>query len=1000
LISEGQMRHLGTLKSWQTFVLLLAASSAITSCTASLGRPGEEAYTQSQETSASHTETLLSLGAGGATQTMRGQVYLGKGDYHDAELDERDAIAVFDAQGYKPEDPQLGYAYRLSLTILATAYYRAGEYWKAEPLYLRVAAINQGFEENPTRLDRFASVLPSSIAFQVGTSREVSRSLGPEYIYESLGAIYVDEGRYSEAEGMFEQAERECDETGHIESYGCVGVLGSLGSFYGEQRLYSRAEPLMLRELEIDERTLGPDSKEVSTDLGRLARLFAEQLDYTKAEQYDQQALQIRDKLYGPDHYAVADTLVHVADDLRLGHRYAEAEPLYQRSIAIREKALGLDHPAVASALDGLTQNYNAEGNYAKAESPGERALTIREAKLGLAHPAVAQSLNNLAAAKAGQGDLKSARPLYERARKITLSVRRSNADLGDQAVQALLQGEDRAFPDYIKLLAHIARQPSLDSGSAPAELDAFVVAEQSRSGAAQSAIARVAALAAAHDWNTQALARRVQDLRDQHDAIAKQLDLAHADAKPDQQLIGNLQPQEQTLDGELKGANEQLLAAFPQYLELIAPEPIDAGGTQRLLHDDEALVSYFTLDDRVLIWLIRPGQSAVYRDLPIEQAELTSVIARVRASLNPSKPYDLEDAHALYESLLGPFKDQLAGVKQLILVPDDTLLTVPFASLVTDTNSAAYATLVNAYHRGLAPSQDELEHQYPQIAWVASQGYALSVLPSATSLRLLRAARMTPQAGAAIAHTEPFIGIGDPILGGKGAARGGAMIATRGADVVADLRELPSLPGTRDELISEAKALGADETASLFIQDRATKPAVMSLNQARLANTRVIAFATHALTGGELSGLTEPALVLTPPATPSDQDDGLLRMQDILSLQLTMSDWVILSACNTAAPGGTGEGLSGLTRAFFYAGAPSLLVSQWSVDDAATDQLMTYLFTAYGKGTDASRAAALHNAMLKLMTAGETDSSHAYFAHPFAWAPFIVVGEGGPATN
>jgi hypothetical protein len=102
-----------------------------------LGRPGDEAYTQSQETSASRSEALL-LQANGLGQVSRGKLYLGRGDYHDAELDERDAIAVFDAQGTKPEEPQLGFPYRASLTILATAYYRAGEYGKAEPLYRRV----------------------------------------------------------------------------------------------------------------------------------------------------------------------------------------------------------------------------------------------------------------------------------------------------------------------------------------------------------------------------------------------------------------------------------------------------------------------------------------------------------------------------------------------------------------------------------------------------------------------------------------------------------------------------------------------------------------------------------------------------------------------------------------------------------------------------------------------------------------------------------------------
>jgi len=139
---------------------------------------------------------------------------------------------------------------------------------------------------------------------------------------------------------------------------------------------------------------------------------------------------------------------------------------------------------------------------------------------------------------------------------------------------------------------------------------------------------------------------------------------------------------------------------------------------------------------------------------------------------------------------------------------------------------------------------------------------------------------------------------------------------------------------------------------------------------------------------------------MLTPPSPPSESDDGLLTLDDVMSLKLNRTEWVILSACNTAALGRSGEGFSGLARAFFYAGTPSLLVSQWSVDDAATDQLMTAVFTAYAHGSKVSRAAALHEAMLKLMTAGETESGHAYFAHPFAWAPFIVVGEGGTAAN
>ena len=116
--------------------------------------------------------------------------------------------------------------------------------------------------------------------------------------------------------------------------------------------------------------------------------------------------------------------------------------------------------------------------------------------------------------------------------------------------------------------------------------------------------------------------------------------------------------------------------------------------------------------------------------------------------------------------------------------------------------------------------------------------------------------------------------------------------------------------------------------------------------------------------------------------------------MDDLMGFKLTADEWVILSACNTAAPDGSGEGLSGLTRAFFYAGAPSLLVSQWAVNDAATQRLMTFTF-AGGKPDGAEHAASLRNGMAKLIQEGASDDAHTYFAHPFSWASFVVVGEG-----
>jgi CHAT domain-containing protein len=112
----------------------------------------------------------------------------------------------------------------------------------------------------------------------------------------------------------------------------------------------------------------------------------------------------------------------------------------------------------------------------------------------------------------------------------------------------------------------------------------------------------------------------------------------------------------------------------------------------------------------------------------------------------------------------------------------------------------------------------------------------------------------------------------------------------------------------------------------------------------------------------------------------------------EIATLELD-ADWVVLSACNTATADGTpaGEGLSGLARAFFYAGSRALLVSHWAVDSAAVARLTTSAFQHLRDAPGMGRAEALQRAMLAML-----DDPSAP-AHPYFWAPFAVVGEGGP---
>ena len=160
------------------------------------------------------------------------------------------------------------------------------------------------------------------------------------------------------------------------------------------------------------------------------------------------------------------------------------------------------------------------------------------------------------------------------------------------------------------------------------------------------------------------------------------------------------------------------------------------------------------------------------------------------------------------------------------------------------------------------------------------------------------------------------------------------------------------------------------------------------------LANYRVVYFATHALVAGEVEKFAkvkaEPALALSIPDKPTEEDDGLLKASEVAMLKMN-ADFVVLSACNTAAGDKPGaEALSGLARAFFYAGARSLIVSHWPVDSDSTVELMDGLFEALKENPHLSHAEALRTSILRMVS----NSSKPEWAQPQFSAPFVVVGE------
>ena len=174
---------------------------------------------------------------------------------------------------------------------------------------------------------------------------------------------------------------------------------------------------------------------------------------------------------------------------------------------------------------------------------------------------------------------------------------------------------------------------------------------------------------------------------------------------------------------------------------------------------------------------------------------------------------------------------------------------------------------------------------------------------------------------------------------------------------------------------------------ADLWLGGNATEA---NVKKAKLENASVIAFATHGILAGEFPGFSEPGLIFTPPGQASVQDDGILSASEAAQLQLS-ADWVILSACNTAGADGSlgSEGLSGLARAFFYAGARALLVSHWPIFDDVASEITVDVVRRQRANPGLSRAQALRQAMLAIR-----NDKREGWSHPGSWAPFVLVGE------
>ena len=1008
--AEPMFRRLQVLdaKTKQSLQIAALTLNNLANVVEALGRAAEaeKLYQQSlalqqRAAGADHPEVA-------ATLANLAGVYSRQGRYSDAAAIYRRVIA-FDEKAFGANSPQLVLSlHNLALIDAMLARYVEAEAGLKRALSIEESAFGADHYQAATELVGLADIYNSLGRYDeadamyrraLAIEEKAFGSGHPQVAHTLMGLATLAwvRGRYIEAEGLYERAQAASEKSLGAESMQTAIILANLANIYSGLNQLQQAQALGERALAIREKMSGPWHPDVADSLLALANVASRQHRYADAEVLDKRALGIAERAFGSEHPYVATSLDSLGNIYKESERYTDAAPTLERALAIRQKVLNPDHPMIATSLNDLANVYRGLGRPDEADALYRRALAIWQGTLGEHHPSTALALDNLAQLAASRGDAAAALAWSRKASAALIAfaaTETAGAPTADSQGGVLVQ-RAQYLQRHVANLAAV-RQKDIEPTDKLAS-EAFEIAQWASQSATGQAVAQMAARLAASDHPAAALARERQDLANaRRDTDAKLVDaLSKPQGSSDRAAIDALRAKSRELENRLAEANTSLQQQFPDYAALAFPKPTSIAATQALIRPDEALVFILSGEQETDVFTLT-HDAFDWRTVAIGADALTDKVKTFRRGLDVDAwvaarlaghpvMFDLDAAHALYTDLLAAVDPLIKDKKYLIVVPTGPLTAMPFHLLLSEPPTSNSGSM----------------DSYRDAAYLIKR-QAVSVLPSVASLTALRT----------LSHdhpgAKPMIGFGDPVFDSslpqapdRTLARGaqGAPVAeltTRaysdywqgvGIDLAMLGSRLHPLPDSADELRTVANRIGAP-ASDVHLGRDATET---NVKHSPLSNYGIVYFATHALVAGDIKGFGEPSLVLTLPQHPTDQDDGLLTASEVATLVLD-ADWVVLSACNTAAGDRPGaEALSGLVRAFFYAGARALLVSHWALESKAATRLTISTFDAMRSDPNVGRAEALRRAMLTYLN----DQADPLNAYPAFWAPFAVVGEG-----
>ncbi|HEY9282537.1 MAG TPA: CHAT domain-containing protein, partial [Pyrinomonadaceae bacterium] len=592
-----------------------------------------------------------------------------------------------------------------------------------------------------------------------------------------------------------------------------------------------------------------------------------------------------------------------------------------------------------------------------------------------------------------------------------TIETVRQGTVRADEARTTFLATTKDVFDEAVAALAELALASNAAGGTLTGPslnyaAEAFRVVEQGR---ARSLLDMLSEGGAEITEGVPAdlVKRKQANLERQHE-IAQELSGVSLTGEAPKDSVEKLEAELEKLSVEYDSVENQIRAANPRYSTLTAAQPLTlAEVQQRVLDDQTALAEYALGRDSSYLWVVTKSDGALYRLPGREQIERQ--IAEFRDQIVPQNlrrsvvelagetrglggdrglgvgttatsggnagPF-VKSSHALYQTVLAPAAQLVAG-KRVLVVADGALNYVPFEALVTAPDGTDYSAL-------------------PYLVKTNEVVYA----PSASVVAAVRAQAGAAQAGAGmLVVADPVFDLTDARAKSvpaaqpqTDAARSNYSVSAAVADITG-VKETPTagfrlsrLTGTRTEAEEIGKIARASGLApDVWLDFDASEANVRARD---ISKYRVVHVATHGLLNTERPQFTGIVLSLVG----NREADGFLRTDEIFNLRLG-AQLVVLSACETGlGREKRGEGVIGLTRAFMYAGAPTVGVSLWSVADRSTAELMSDFYKRLLTKQSATSTAALRAAQQQ-MIAGKRYSA------PFYWAPFVLVGDWNSKT-